>query len=181
MARYRLRLSLMEGLLPILGRIRSLPHAIAYSFNVSGSETSQIRFKKRERVCEVDTVFCQGPKTDSPHRCGNLEPSRTVKTKASAREPRYGGAPRISLLSLACGLDSPCFSQTYPAPTRNECGVTLPVPPLLSAQTLTAHTLRRTPALSSPPPMPHATTSALPHTVPPSLASPTPVTVRRTP
>ena len=54
------------------------------------------------------------------------------------------------------------------------------VPPLLSMQAPGAHDLRQMPVLLSPPPMSDATTSALPHTVPPSLACPTPAAARRT-
>ena len=38
------------------------------------------------------------PKIHRPHRCGDTELSRTVKTRASAREPSSGGAARIFFL-----------------------------------------------------------------------------------
>jgi hypothetical protein len=42
----------------------------------------------RGRTMLVDAVFCQPVKIHHPHRCGDLQGSRTVKTMASAREPQ---------------------------------------------------------------------------------------------
>ena len=70
------------------------------------------------RMKQVDTVFCQAPEIPHPHRCGDFELSRAVKTTASAREPASGGAARSIFLGLACGLDSPCFRE--PVPHRRE-------------------------------------------------------------
>ena len=65
---------------------------------------------------EEDTVFCQAPNIIfiALIGAGTPQSSRTVKTKASAREPSQGGASRINLLWLACGLDSPCSAERVP-------------------------------------------------------------------
>ncbi len=54
------------------------------------------------------------PKIHRRHRCGDIQLSRTVKTKASAR-----GASRLRRFAhrfffSACGLDSPCCAESVP-------------------------------------------------------------------
>ena len=93
----------------------------------------------------VDTVFCQAPNIHRPHRCGDIKRSRTVKTKASAREP----LKEALRASISCGPRAVLTRPAGPKLSRTDAkrmGVKLSVPRLLAVQTLAAPALPQMPA-----------------------------------
>jgi hypothetical protein len=116
---------------------------------------------------EVDAVFCQGPKKSvSRIGAGPLSLAGRSRPWQAHAEAHGGSAARIVSLSPRAVVPRPAV----PSPSRTNAQrmrVTLLVPPLLSPQAAAADAWRQTAPLSGPPPMRQATTSALPHTVPP--------------